>query len=68
MLQSVLLTENEVASILKVSRAKLQRDRWAGEGLPFVKFGRAVRYRQEDIVAHLQGCVRASTTRQAAVS
>lgn len=39
-----LLTEKEVAEILKVSVHKLRRDRWKGGGIPFVKLEGAVRY------------------------
>lgn len=42
-----LLTTKEAARLLGVSDAFLERDRWAGARIPFVKIGsRAVRYRQ----------------------
>lgn len=41
-----LLTESEVAKILRVSVHKLRRDRWKGGGIPFVKLEGAVRYSQ----------------------
>lgn len=44
--QTQLLTEQEVADILKVSVHKLRRDRCKGGGVPFVKFAGAVRYSQ----------------------
>ena len=44
MTQTQLLTEQEVAGILKVSVHKLRRDRCIGGGVPFVKFAGAVRY------------------------
>lgn len=49
-----LLTENEVAAWLRVTPAKLQRDRWKGVGAPFVRVGRAVRYVREAVEAWLQ--------------
>jgi hypothetical protein len=40
-----LLTTKEAARFLGVSAAFLERDRWAGARIPFVKIGRrAVRY------------------------
>jgi excisionase family DNA binding protein len=45
-----LLTTPEAAAYLCVSRAFLERDRWAGPTIPFVKVGsRAVRYRIDDL-------------------
>lgn len=45
-----LLTTKEAARYLGVSASFLERDRWAGAKIPFIKLGnRAVRYRQEDL-------------------
>ncbi|MFT7294892.1 MAG: excisionase family DNA binding protein [Pseudohongiellaceae bacterium] len=45
-----LLTTKEAANHLGVSAAYLERDRWAGARVPFVRLGkRAIRYRQEDL-------------------
>lgn len=45
-----LLTTAQAASILGVSKAFLERDRWAGATVPFVRVGtRTVRYRQSDL-------------------
>lgn len=45
-----LLDENVVAAVHGCSVAKLQRDRWAGTGLPFVRCGgRMVRYRKSTV-------------------
>jgi excisionase family DNA binding protein len=52
-LTPTLLTTSEVAKFLKISPKKLERDRWMEQGLPFVRFGRAVRYRAEDIEAFI---------------
>ena len=38
-----------VAAIRDCSLATIERDRWAGIGVPFVKMGRLVRYRKSDI-------------------
>lgn len=49
----VLWDQQDTANYLGVSVKKLERDRWAGEGIPYVKVGRAVRYRAADVVAFL---------------
>lgn len=58
-----LLTTKEAARYLGVSKAFLERDRWAGARIPFIKVGsRAVRYRQSDLDAFLDRQVRQSTS------
>lgn len=46
---SALFTQETVAAIRDCSLATMERDRWAGTGVPFVKIGRLVRYRKTDI-------------------
>jgi hypothetical protein len=49
-IQTELLHTKDAAKYLNVSIAFLERDRWAGARIPFVKVGsRAVRYRLEDL-------------------
>jgi hypothetical protein len=49
-MNSQLLSTPQAAKILNVSIAFLERDRWAGARIPFVKIGsRAVRYRLDDL-------------------
>jgi hypothetical protein len=49
-----LLNTKETAEILNVSEAFLERDRWAGARIPFIKVGaRAIRYRIQDIERYL---------------
>lgn len=63
MQQENLLTSKEAAPLLGVSVAFLERDRWAGARVPFIKIGsRAVRYRLSDLNAYIESCVRQSTT------
>lgn len=58
-----LLTTKEAAPILAVSVAFLERDRWAGTRVPFIKIGsRAVRYRLSDLHAYIDSCVKQSTS------
>jgi hypothetical protein len=47
----VYLTENEVADRRRHSVKKLQADRWNCTGIPYVKFGRLVRYDLADVIA-----------------
>ena len=58
-----LLTTAEAAEYLSVSKAFLERDRWAGARIPFIKVGsRAVRYRSRDLDVYLESQVRTSTS------
>lgn len=58
-----LLTTKEAAKYLSLSKAFLERDRWAGAKIPFLKVGnRAVRYRLADLEAFLASRVRYSTS------
>lgn len=53
-IQTQLLSTPQAAKFLNVSIAFLERDRWAGARVPFVKVGsRAVRYRLEDLEAYI---------------
>ena len=58
-----LLDTTETADYLGVSKAFLERDRWAGARIPYIKVGsRAVRYRLSDLNAYLDKQVRHSTS------
>jgi excisionase family DNA binding protein len=46
---STLFSQETVAAILDCSMATLERDRWIGNGIPFIKIGRLVRYRKTEI-------------------
>ncbi len=46
--------EQDAAPILGMSVAWLQRKRWEGGGPPYVKFDRAVRYRESDLNAWIK--------------
>ena len=57
-----LLTTKEAAAYLGVSAAFLERDRWAGAKIPFVRIGsRAVRYQLSELEAFVRSRVRPST-------
>jgi len=62
-MQDHLLTTKQAAPVLGVSVAFLERDRWAGARVPFIKIGaRAVRYRLSDLHAYIESCLRKSTS------
>jgi predicted DNA-binding transcriptional regulator AlpA len=48
-----LLDDHGVAAILGCARGSLQKARLTGDGPPFLKIGRLVRYRPEDVAAWL---------------
>ena len=59
---STLLNTRQAANYLGVSTAFLERDRWAGARIPFVKLGtRSVRYRLSDLESFINGQIRTST-------
>jgi len=61
-----LLTTAEAAEFLGVSKAFLERDRWAGARIPFIKVGsRTVRYRLSDLNDYIEKQVRLSTSQVA---
>jgi excisionase family DNA binding protein len=60
-----LLTTQEAARLLCVSMAFLERDRWAGARIPFVKVGsRAVRYRLADLHGYIESQIKLSTSQR----
>ena len=62
-MQDKLLTTKQAAPFLGVSEAFLERDRWAGARIPFIKLGsRAVRYRVSDLEAYIESRKRFSTS------
>ena len=62
-----LLSTTLAAKYLCVSKAFLERDRWAGARIPFIKIGsRAVRYRVSDLNAYIEQQVRHSTSETSA--
>ena len=51
------LTETQVSRLVGLSRKTLQKARYEGTGIPFVRIGkRAVRYRVEEVEAYLEAC------------
>lgn len=62
-MQTQLLDTKQAAQFLGLSKAFLERDRWAGAKVPFIKIGdRAVRYRIEDLETYIESRIRVSTS------
>lgn len=59
-----LMTQRDLAAYLCKSTAWCERARWAGDGPRFVKLGRHVRYRAEDVMAWIDANSRTSTTEE----
>lgn len=58
-----LLSTTQAAQFLGVSKAFLERDRWVGARIPFIRVGsRTVRYRLNDLNDYLDQQVRRSTS------
>lgn len=56
-MQTQLLNTHQAAEFLGVSVAFLERDRWAGARVPYIKVGsRAVRYRKADLEQYIESC------------
>lgn len=62
-MSEVLLSTTEAAHFLGVSKYYLERDRWRGAEIPFVKIGnRIVRYRRADLEDYILRRMRHSTS------
>ncbi|RUP40686.1 MAG: DNA-binding protein [Gordonia sp. (in: high G+C Gram-positive bacteria)] len=46
-------TADEVAKVVRVTTAALAQDRYLGRGIPYVKHGKRVLYRWDDVRAYL---------------
>jgi predicted DNA-binding transcriptional regulator AlpA len=56
-----LLTSRETADRLRVSLSWLAKARMQGDGPPFVKFGRSIRYAEQTLVQWTKAHLRQST-------
>ena len=61
---SVLLTGADTAQILKVSLSWLAKARMRGDGPPFIKIGRAIRYSEAALQQWMKSRQRLSTSEQ----
>lgn len=51
---SMLFNQNTLAAILDCSTQLLERNRWAGQGVSYLKIGGKVLYRKSDVIEFLQ--------------
>lgn len=51
--KDALFDQKIIAAVRDCSLATVERDRWAGTGIKFIKIGRSIRYRKTDILAWL---------------
>ena len=65
---SALFSQVTLAALRHCSVSTIERDRWAGLGVPFVKIGHAVRYRKSDIRAWLDNHPSVQSTTQAQIA
>jgi len=62
-MENKLLSTKDAARYLGMSEAFLERDRWAGARIPFVRIGsRAVRYELSTLEAYVKSNIRRSTS------
>ena len=61
-MNSTLLTPREAAEYRKASPSTLAKERCKGDGPPFVKMGRSVRYRRADLDEWIAANIRRSTS------
>jgi hypothetical protein len=62
-MQPQLLDTKQAAALIGMSVAFLERDRWAGARIPYIKVGvRAVRYRLSDLMSYIESNKRMSTS------
>lgn len=57
-----LMSQRHLATYIGKSTAWCERARWKGEGPPYIKLGRHVRYRADDVLAWIEQNARHSTT------
>ncbi len=50
-----LISEEAAANLLDVSKKTMQMWRWTGKGPSYIKLGRTVRYKIEDIIEYING-------------
>ena len=48
------LSEKEVSSLTGFALSTLRNKRFAREGIPYLKIGRAVRYKRQDVIQYME--------------
>ncbi|GAN31490.1 TPA: DNA-binding protein [Legionella pneumophila] len=51
---SALFNQHTLAAVLDCSTQLLERNRWEGKGVPYLKISRKVLYRKSDVLSFLQ--------------
>jgi predicted DNA-binding transcriptional regulator AlpA len=59
-----LMTPNEAAEILKVSLSWLAKARMRGDGPPYIRVGRSIRYAEAALIQWMKSRQRSSTSEQ----
>lgn len=57
-----LLNQKQVAEIIGLSEAWLERKRWEGGGIPYRKLGRCVRYDERDVLEWIEAHSKQNST------
>jgi excisionase family DNA binding protein len=60
--QETYFRPREAADYLRSSESTLAKKRLSGEGPPFVRIGRAIRYRRSDLDSWMAASIRTSTS------
>jgi predicted DNA-binding transcriptional regulator AlpA len=59
-----LLTPKEAAHLLRVSLSWLAKSRMRGDGPPYIRIGRSIRYSEADLIQWMKSRRRLSTSEQ----
>lgn len=51
--ETALFNQISIAAVLDCSKHLLERQRWVGAGVPYLKLGGRVRYRKKDVLDYL---------------
>jgi hypothetical protein len=62
---STLFSQSYIAALRDCSLANIERERWQGKGVPFLKIGHRVLYRKSDYLAWLERHQSVRTTSEA---
>ena len=52
--QEKYITEKEVAEITGRALSTLRNERFLGKGIPYIKIGKSVRYKYEDVIEFME--------------
>jgi hypothetical protein len=53
--EEALFNQKTIAAVLSCYESKMERDRWAGSGIPYYKFGRRCLYRKSEVIKWIEG-------------